>query len=301
MNRKAMKTHVWAGTFKEAQAQRRKKEQGKKAANAKLQRQAAPRVERTVKAFKKQADKGSASPAEVNNQANKLRQKEKSRVVLQSQKNHKAARKQAWAGAANRATTSKNLVAIQEVQGKKPDRKNVRKTARDAILDKEAPSITEKVDKWYEAEKAKRGKRGKRPVKKEQRKKEQNRVLTQTQKDRKAERGKQWGEGKTPEKLVATKKPAIKLTKQERKNLKDRFQAARQKYAQTQGMPERGKTATVGTSTSIVTFSSLLYIDTLCVLSPRSSSNWSRGPTVRLQQLPSQQGSHWHAKNGTCT
>lgn len=248
----------------------------KKAANAKIQRQAAPKVERKVKAFQKQANKGSASPAKVNAQANKLRQSEKGRVATQARKDNKAAKKQAWAGAANRATTTENIQAVQKKQGEKPMKKAAKKKANNKIQQKAAAGIDQKVKDWREKEKKAGGYMPRVNILADRmRGKEKERALTQARKDRKTERGNQWAAKKnTPAQKATTKANAaarrqdrqrtgapspanqaklaknVKPTKQEKKNVKDRFQAARQKYGQTQGMPARGQTATVGTNSA---------------------------------------------------
>ncbi|KAJ2912455.1 hypothetical protein MD484_g7957, partial [Candolleomyces efflorescens] len=244
----------------------------KKAANAKIQRQAAPKVERKVKAFTKQANKTPAPAAKVKAQANKLRQSEKGRVATQARKDNKAAKKQAWAAAGNRATTTKNIQAVQKKQGQKPQKKAAKQAANNKIQQKAAAGINTKVKNWREKEKAAGGYMPRVNILADKmRGKEKERALTQARKDRKADRGKQWGaKANSPAQKAATKAAAagrrqerqrngapspanqaklaknVKPTKQEKKNVKDRFQAARQKYGQTQGMPGRGQTATVG-------------------------------------------------------
>jgi hypothetical protein len=176
-------------------------------------------------------------------------------------------------------------------------KKAAKKDANNKIQQKAAASIKQKVQDYRAKEKATGGYMPRVNILADRmRGKEKERALTQARKDRKTERGNQWAaKKKAPADKAATKTAAagrrqdrqrtgapspanqaklaknVKPTKQEKKNVKDRFQAARQKYGQTQGMPARGQTATVGTSTLIVTFASLRCIDDMRLSSHRFS------------------------------
>lgn len=246
--------------------------QNKKAANAKVQRQAAPKVEKKVKAFQNQAKKGVATPGQVNAQANKIRKQEKSRVATQARKDNKAAKTKAWAGAANKATTSKNIQNVQKAQGQRQKKVQDKKKANVKIQDKARGRVEAKVKAFRNQAKKGVASTGQINAQADKlRKQEKSRVATQARKDNKAAKTQAWAaKKKTPQQKVATQAAAaarrkerqrtgapspanqaklaknVRPTKQEKQNVKDRFQAARQKFSQTQGMPTRGQTATVG-------------------------------------------------------
>ncbi|KAJ2912938.1 hypothetical protein MD484_g7477, partial [Candolleomyces efflorescens] len=258
---KAAAPKVIDDKVKKGQAKRKAVVQKKKAANARVQRGAASKIDKKVNAFKKANSR--SDPKKVDAKAEKLRRKEKARVTIQSQKKSKTARKEAWGAAAkNRQATTDRILAIQKAQGKKPERKAEKKRARDAVLKSGAKNINARTAKYK-----------KRPDKDGQRRKEQNRELSQARKNRKAERANQWAAKKNTKaqkdvtKAAATarrqerrrtgasapknqpkQEKNVKPTKQLRQNVKDRFKGARDMYAKTLGMPARKQTATVGTT-----------------------------------------------------
>ncbi|KAJ2912452.1 hypothetical protein MD484_g7958, partial [Candolleomyces efflorescens] len=245
----------------------------KSAAKAKIQRQNAAKIRVEVKPLVKQANKRRTTQAKADAQAKSLRSSVQTRLA----KEHKAAKTKAWAAAANRDTTTKNILAIQKHQGQKPQRKARKKEANDLVRQNAAGSINAKVKSWREQEKKAGGYMPRVNILADRlRVKEKERALTQGLKDRKAARGKAWADKKkSPEERAKVNKDAadrrkqrvkygnatplnaikleknIKLTKQEKKNVKDRFAAAKEKHKQLKDtMPKRGQTATVGSSSA---------------------------------------------------
>ncbi|KAJ2912451.1 hypothetical protein MD484_g7959, partial [Candolleomyces efflorescens] len=248
----------------------------KKASSAKIQRQAALQVDSKVKAFAKQVNKTPASKAKVNAQANKLRQAEKRHVPTQARKLNKGDRRIAWASAAHRDTTTKNILAVQKHQGQKPKLKAKKKEKNNKVQQQAMAKITAEVKDWREKEKQAGGYVPRLNILADRLRVKKLANATRTaQVTRKMERGKKWAEAKkSPEQKRMTKEAAVqrkkerqrtglsspdnqaklaknvKLTKQEKQNVKDRFAAARQKYANTLGMPGRKQTATVGSNSA---------------------------------------------------
>ncbi|KAJ2921463.1 hypothetical protein H1R20_g15629, partial [Candolleomyces eurysporus] len=160
----------------------------------------------------------------------------------------------------NKAATSKNILAVQKAQGQGPKKAQDKKAANAKIQQKASATVANKVQAFRNKEKA-----GGAPLSQinaqadKLRSKEKSRVLSQAQIDRKAAKTQEWAaKKKTPHGKVATQAAAaarrrerkrtgapsppnqvklaknVKMTKQEKSNVKNRFQAAREKFSKTQ-------------------------------------------------------------------
>ncbi|KAJ2936327.1 hypothetical protein H1R20_g767, partial [Candolleomyces eurysporus] len=174
----------------------------------------------------------------------------------------------------NNAATSKRILAVQKAQGQGPQKARVKKAANAAIQQGAKASVENKVQAFRSQ--AKKGVATGRQINAQADKirgQEKSRVLGQARVDRKAAKTQEWAAKKnTPQQKAATRNAAaarrqdrktnklpspanqaklaknVKPTKQEKNNVKNRFQAARQKFGQTQGMPARGQTVNVGSN-----------------------------------------------------
>ncbi|RXW20976.1 hypothetical protein EST38_g4881 [Candolleomyces aberdarensis] len=160
----------------------------------------------------------------------------------------------------NKAATSKNVAAVQKAQGQGPKKAQDKKAANAKIQQKASGTVANKVKAFRSEAKA-----GGAPLRQinaqadKLRSKEQGRVLSQARTDRKAAKTKEWAaKKKTPLGKVFTQAAAaarrrdrkrtgapspanqvklaknVKLTKQEKNNVKNRFQAGREKFSKTQ-------------------------------------------------------------------
>ncbi|KAJ2924899.1 hypothetical protein H1R20_g12215, partial [Candolleomyces eurysporus] len=176
----------------------------------------------------------------------------------------------------NKAATSKNILAVQKAQGQGPKKAQDKKAANAKIQQKASATVANKVQAFRNKAKA-----GGAPLSQinaqadKLRSKEKSRVLSQARIDRKAAKTQEWAaKKKTPHGKVATQAAAaarrrerkrtgapsppnqvklaknVKMTKQEKSNVQNRFQAAREKFSKTQGMPTRGQTVTVGSNSA---------------------------------------------------
>ncbi|RXW13835.1 hypothetical protein EST38_g12020 [Candolleomyces aberdarensis] len=172
----------------------------------------------------------------------------------------------------NKAATSKKIVAVQMAQGQRRLKAEKKKDVNDLIQQRASRTVETKAQAFRSQ--ANKGVTPNHQINAQAdkiRSQEKSRVLGQARIDRKAAKTQEWAaKKKTPQGKIATQNDAasrrqvrkqtgapspsnqvklaknVKLTKQEKNNIKNRFQAARHKFSQTQGIPTRGQTVTVG-------------------------------------------------------
>lgn len=187
------------------------------------------------------------------------------------------ARATSAAKAANRAATSKRVVAAQKAQGQRQKQAQNKKRANAKTQQKARNSVQAKVTAFRNQ--AKKGVATADQIDKQSdkiRQSEKSRVVAQLRMDHKTAKTQQWAAKKktllqkVPTQAAAAARrrerrrtgapsPAnqaklpenVSPTKHEKNNVRQQFQAAKQKFDKTQGIPKRGDPVTVGPRTSI--------------------------------------------------
>lgn len=172
----------------------------------------------------------------------------------------------------SRDPTSKNVVAAQKAQGQRAKATTDKKTANAKTLQKAANSVKTKVNAFRHQAKKGVATPGQVNAQSDKiRAAEKSRVAAQARMDKKTAKTQHWAaQKKTTEQKKDTKaaaanrrqerkkagapRPAnqaklaknVKPTKEQKADVKNRFKDARQKFKETEGMPTRGQTLTVG-------------------------------------------------------